>query len=122
MLPFSKTIRHSGILLLGILLVVGGTAAIIVPLVTVAASLVAVIVLGIVLILTGVGVAIGSVWAGKRSGMLLHLLVGVLYVLDEPSIGLHPRDNARLLTTLKGLRDHIRPVWNLILRQLDALR
>ena len=32
-------------------------------------------------------------------------LVGVLYVLDEPSIGLHPRDNARLLQTLKGLRD-----------------
>jgi excinuclease ABC subunit A len=32
-------------------------------------------------------------------------LVGVLYVLDEPSIGLHPRDNNRLLTTLKGLRD-----------------
>ncbi|MCE9646305.1 MAG: excinuclease ABC subunit UvrA [Chloroflexi bacterium] len=32
-------------------------------------------------------------------------LVGVLYVLDEPSIGLHPRDNARLLETLKGLRD-----------------
>jgi len=32
-------------------------------------------------------------------------LVGVLYVLDEPSIGLHPRDNQRLLETLKGLRD-----------------
>ncbi len=32
-------------------------------------------------------------------------LVGVLYVLDEPSIGLHPRDNNRLLNTLKGLRD-----------------
>jgi len=32
-------------------------------------------------------------------------LVGVLYVLDEPSIGLHPRDNARLLSTLKHLRD-----------------
>lgn len=32
-------------------------------------------------------------------------LTGVLYVLDEPSIGLHPRDNDRLLTTLKGLRD-----------------
>ena len=28
-------------------------------------------------------------------------LVGVLYVLDEPSIGLHPRDNNRLLDTLK---------------------
>ncbi|MBC9245371.1 excinuclease ABC subunit UvrA [Paracoccus sp. 11-3] len=32
-------------------------------------------------------------------------LTGVLYVLDEPSIGLHQRDNDRLLTTLKGLRD-----------------
>src|SRR4029077_7680691 len=32
-------------------------------------------------------------------------LVGVLYILDEPSIGLHQRDNARLLTTLKELRD-----------------
>jgi excinuclease ABC subunit A len=32
-------------------------------------------------------------------------LVGVLYILDEPSIGLHQRDNARLLTTLQQLRD-----------------
>ena len=32
-------------------------------------------------------------------------LMGVLYVLDEPSIGLHPRDNGRLLRTLEGLRD-----------------
>ncbi len=32
-------------------------------------------------------------------------LTGVLYVLDEPSIGLHQRDNGRLLETLKGLRD-----------------
>jgi len=32
-------------------------------------------------------------------------LVGVLYILDEPSIGLHQRDNAKLLTTLKELRD-----------------
>ncbi|MFZ5931208.1 MAG: excinuclease ABC subunit UvrA [Pseudomonadota bacterium] len=32
-------------------------------------------------------------------------LTGVLYVLDEPSIGLHQRDNARLLVTLKNLRD-----------------
>ena len=32
-------------------------------------------------------------------------LVGVLYVLDEPSIGLHPRDNRRLLDTLLQLRD-----------------
>ncbi len=32
-------------------------------------------------------------------------LMGVLYVLDEPSIGLHQRDNARLLRTLEGMRD-----------------
>jgi excinuclease ABC subunit A len=32
-------------------------------------------------------------------------LVGVLYILDEPSIGLHPRDNQRLLATLASLRD-----------------
>ncbi len=32
-------------------------------------------------------------------------LVGVLYILDEPSIGLHPRDNARLLDTLQTLRN-----------------
>jgi excinuclease ABC subunit A len=32
-------------------------------------------------------------------------LVGVLYILDEPSIGLHQRDNERLLTTLRHLRD-----------------
>jgi len=32
-------------------------------------------------------------------------LVGVLYILDEPSIGLHQRDNDRLLNTLKGLRN-----------------
>ena len=31
--------------------------------------------------------------------------MGVLYILDEPSIGLHQRDNARLLSTLKGMRD-----------------
>ena len=32
-------------------------------------------------------------------------LTGVLYVLDEPTIGLHPRDNGRLLSALRHLRD-----------------
>src|SRR5256885_9243052 len=32
-------------------------------------------------------------------------LVGVLYILDEPSIGLHQRDNERLIATLQRLRD-----------------
>jgi excinuclease ABC subunit A len=32
-------------------------------------------------------------------------LMGMLYVLDEPSIGLHPKDNAKMITTLENLRD-----------------
>ena len=32
-------------------------------------------------------------------------LTGVIYILDEPSIGLHPRDNGKLLDTLRSLRD-----------------
>src|SRR5690606_31564476 len=32
-------------------------------------------------------------------------LMGVLYILNEPSIGLHQRDNARLIETLQGMRD-----------------
>jgi excinuclease ABC subunit A len=44
----------------------------------------------------------------QRIQLATHLgssLVGALYVLDEPSIGLHPRDNARLIGLLKNLRD-----------------
>ncbi len=41
----------------------------------------------------------------KLSTQIGSALSGVLYVLDEPSIGLHQRDNARLLDTLKRLRD-----------------
>jgi hypothetical protein len=38
--------------------------------------------------------------------------MGVLYVLDEPSIGLHQRDNARLIQTLKGMRDLGNTCWS----------
>ena len=41
----------------------------------------------------------------RLAGQIGSGLVGVLYVLDEPSIGLHPRDNTRLLNTLARLRD-----------------
>ena len=41
----------------------------------------------------------------RLASQLGNRLVGVLYVLDEPSIGLHPRDQSRLLGTLKDLRD-----------------
>lgn len=41
----------------------------------------------------------------RLAGQIGAGLVGVLYILDEPSIGLHPRDNNRLINTLKHLRD-----------------
>jgi excinuclease ABC subunit A len=41
----------------------------------------------------------------QLAGQIGSGLTGVLYVLDEPTVGLHPRDNARLLAALKGLRD-----------------
>jgi len=41
----------------------------------------------------------------RLAGQIGRALTGVLYVLDEPTIGLHPRDNHRLLTALKRLRD-----------------
>lgn len=41
----------------------------------------------------------------RLAGQIGSGLVGVLYILDEPSIGLHPRDNDRLLGTLQRLRD-----------------
>ena len=56
------------------------------------------------------GRASGSLSGGEAQRIRLATqigssLMGVLYVLDEPSIGLHQRDNARLLSTLKHLRD-----------------
>src|SRR4029079_1621392 len=41
----------------------------------------------------------------RLAGQICCGLVGVLYILDEPSIGLHPRDNERLLRSLEQLRD-----------------
>ncbi|MEO2034523.1 MAG: excinuclease ABC subunit A, partial [Planctomycetaceae bacterium] len=41
----------------------------------------------------------------RLAGQVGRSLTGVLYVLDEPTIGLHPRDNSRLLSALKRLRD-----------------
>jgi len=42
----------------------------------------------------------------QLAASLASSLVGTLYVLDEPSIGLHPRDESRLIDILKQLRDH----------------
>ncbi len=78
------------LLLFGILLVVCGSAAVIFPALTVMTSFVAVAALGIVLVVAGIATVIAAFWAGKWSGVLLQLFVGVLYaavgfmIIDEP--------------------------------------
>ncbi|HBF67123.1 MAG TPA: excinuclease ABC subunit UvrA [Candidatus Magasanikbacteria bacterium] len=47
----------------------------------------------------------GEVQRVRLSTQLSTGLTGVIYILDEPSIGLHPRDNKKLIDSLKGLRD-----------------
>ena len=60
--------------------------------------------------LRGSDQAVGTLSGGESQRIRLATqigskLMGVLYVLDEPSIGLHQRDNERLIATLKGMRD-----------------
>ena len=47
----------------------------------------------------------GEVTRVRLSSQLSSGLTGVIYILDEPSVGLHPRDNQKLINTLKYLRD-----------------
>jgi uncharacterized membrane protein HdeD (DUF308 family) len=66
--------------LLGVLLLVCGTAAVVFPALTVVTSIVAVKVLGVLLMVAGVITIITSFWAGKWSGFLVNLMVGILYL------------------------------------------
>jgi uncharacterized membrane protein HdeD (DUF308 family) len=66
------------LLLLGIFLVVCGTLAVVFPIVT---NIAVMVVLGIALIAAGIATIVTSFWAGKWSGLLLQLLVGILYVV-----------------------------------------
>ena len=67
-------------MLLGALLAVCGTAAIVLPPVLEATTIIVPVVLGVLLMIGGMATIISSFWAGKWSGFLLHLLVGILYL------------------------------------------
>jgi uncharacterized membrane protein HdeD (DUF308 family) len=82
-------------LLLGIALIVLGTFCIIDPLVPTLAS---VIVLGFVLMAAGIVQIVSAFWAGKWSGMLIHMLIGVLYVVVGYMIVDAPIINMVLIT------------------------
>ena len=82
-------------MLLGVLLVLGGIAAITYPCVS---SVGAVMVLGIILIVSGVFTIIGAFWAGKWSALFLQLLVGILYVMVGMAVRDSPLESTALVT------------------------
>ena len=81
-------------LLLGITLVVLGTLAIADPFIASFTSFAAVLILGFLLLAAGITQIISSFWAGKWSGMLMHMLIGVLYgvvgymIIDQPGVSM----------------------------------
>jgi uncharacterized membrane protein HdeD (DUF308 family) len=83
-------------LVLGILLVLLGTACIAVP---VAATLATVAVIGVLMIVGGIAQIVSSFWSGHWSGFLLHLLIGILYVVVGGMI-LHEPANGSVALTL----------------------
>ncbi|MGA2059735.1 MAG: HdeD family acid-resistance protein [Thermoguttaceae bacterium] len=85
-------------LMLGILLVLCGTTAIVVPPLTIAYTLATVIVLGVLLMVAGIVTIVSSFWIGKWSGMLLHLLAGILYVVIGFIITERPGEATMLMT------------------------
>jgi uncharacterized membrane protein HdeD (DUF308 family) len=84
--------------MLGILLVLCGTTAIVVPPLTIAYTLATVIVLGVLLMVAGIVTIVSSFWIGKWSGMLLHLLAGILYVVIGFIITERPGEATMLMT------------------------
>jgi len=86
------------LLLLGILLVVCGTACIVFPALTVVTSFVAMIVLGICLMVAGVATVVGAFWTGKWSGFMVSLLIGILYLVAGFMITETPAESAVLMT------------------------
>jgi uncharacterized membrane protein HdeD (DUF308 family) len=84
--------------LVGLLLMVCGTVALVVPALTVLTSFATVVVLGVALLVAGIVTIITSFWAGKWSATLLHLLVGILYVVAGFVIADTPVTAALMLT------------------------
>jgi uncharacterized membrane protein HdeD (DUF308 family) len=68
------------LLLYGVLLAVCGTAVVIFPKLAAMTSFAAIVLLGVALIVAGISTIIAAFWAGKWSGVMLQLIVGVLYL------------------------------------------
>jgi uncharacterized membrane protein HdeD (DUF308 family) len=86
---FTEILRHElahlrdqwlWFLLLGLLLIVTGTAAIVLPPATVGTTFAVVLFLGVVLMVSGVATIVSAFWIGRWSGFLIQLLTGILYL------------------------------------------
>jgi uncharacterized membrane protein HdeD (DUF308 family) len=86
------------LLLLGILLSVCGTAAIVFPAVTAFTSFVAVAIVGVMLMISGIAIIVTAFWAGRWSGLLVQLLIGILYLVAGLTMTDAPADSAVFLT------------------------
>ena len=82
-------------LMLGILLVACGAVAIVIPPFF---TVITAIVLGIVLMVAGLVTIVSSFWIGKWSGMLLHLLAGIFYLVTGFVVSERPVETALLIT------------------------
>jgi uncharacterized membrane protein HdeD (DUF308 family) len=85
-------------LMMGILLAVCGLVALIFPALTILTSFAAVVILGMSLMVAGLATIITSFWAGKWSGTMLHLLVGILYIVSGMVIADSPVRSAVAMT------------------------
>jgi uncharacterized membrane protein HdeD (DUF308 family) len=87
-------------MLMGVLLIVCGTSAIVFPVIT---SWAAITVLGAILLVAGVTTIITAFWAGKWSGMLVQLLVGILYVGGGLVVADHPVISTLVITVFVAM-------------------
>jgi uncharacterized membrane protein HdeD (DUF308 family) len=83
---------------LGIALSVFGAVAIAVPAATMAASFVAVIILGLMLMAAGIAVILGAFWTGRWSGSLPLVLIGIIYVVAGFVISEHVEGSTKAIT------------------------
>lgn len=83
---------------LGILLTVCGTAAIVFPSVTVGTSLAVTVLVSVLLMLAGAATIVGAFYAGRWSGLIVQLLVGILYIVCGLMITEQPAAGAVALT------------------------
>lgn len=84
--------------LLGVLMAAGGTAAIVFPAVMVETSLFVPVLIGVLLMASGIATIISSFWAGRWGGFLLQLLVGILYLACGFVFAENPFESAKMLT------------------------